>query len=84
MDYTAAHALACCGVAVARHRWKERFWIVKDGKSLMGSYIGETGLARMRAGEPSADDRAAADWQRFIRVLPEDWTGCDAADGRSA
>ena len=82
MDFVAALALARCGVAVTRRGWQGRFWIVRAEKSLMGTYIGETGLTRMRAEEPSAEDRHAKDWQRFVRVLPDDWTGCDAPDGK--
>ncbi len=82
MDFCAALALAQCGVAVTRSGWKGQFWIVRSGKSLMGRYIGETGFTRMRAGEPDEEDRRASDWQPFIRSLPDDWEGCDAADGR--
>ena len=83
MDFAAALALVHCGVAVTRHGWKGRFWIIRDGKSLMGTYIGETNLARMRVAEPSLEDRRATDWQCFTRMLPDDWTGCDAGDGRA-
>ena len=82
MDFDAAEALARYGVAVTRDKWRGRFWIIRSGKSLTGAYIGETGLARVQAGEPSPDDRRATDWRRFVRVAPDDWEGCDAGDGK--
>lgn len=77
MRFTEAEALARQGELVGRDAYGEEFMVIRDGKTLRGHFIGESGFAEMRAYAPTDADRRAEDWRLFVRILPDAWEGCD-------
>ncbi len=68
------------GDLLTRPALQPRFLVRRGGRLLAGAYIGESGLAEMHAHTLSQEERAAQDWIPYTRVLPDEWTGCDAPD----
>lgn len=81
MRFDEAMMLAAAGELVTRPGYGEHFVGIRDGRPLYGGFIGETGLAEMRAHAFTDEERRAGDWKRFARTLPDVWEGCDAPDG---
>ena len=81
MNIHEAHSLLEQGGLLTRPALRPRFLALRGGKLLLGSYVGETSLTEMRTHSLSAEEEAAQDWTPYIRVLPEEWAGCDAPDG---
>ena len=48
---------------------------------MYGHFIGETGFTDVRAYVFTDEDKNATDWERFTRVLPDAWEGCDVPNG---
>lgn len=81
MNLADALLLAEQGQLVARPAFAGEFLTRRGGKTLRGHFIGETGLAEMRAYSLSEEDRRAEDWRIFRRLTPDAWEGCDAPTG---
>ena len=77
MRFEEALALAERGELLSRPGYEGRFVAVRDGRTLYGGFIGETGFTDMRAYTFTEEDIRATDWERFTRTLPDAWEGCD-------
>ena len=78
MTFEEALELARLGVRVCRPGWSGDFMLVREGRPVMGRFIGEASLAAVRFWVPPEVDAMACDWMRFSRDLPDEWEGCDA------
>lgn len=77
MNLTEACELARRGTKMTRPAWHDAFFLYSDGKLLRGSYLGESSFTDMHAYAFTDEDRQSADWEPYVRTLPDDWEGCE-------
>ena len=81
MRFEEALSLAGKGELITRPGYGVSFAAIREGRAVYGHFIGETGFADVRAYVFTDEDKSAADWERFARVLPDAWEGCDVPNG---
>ncbi len=82
MRFEEAYELAEQGELITRPGYGDMFVARRGGRIVKGRFVGETGFADVRACTLTDEDRQAADWERFVRVLPDAWEGCDMPNAR--
>ena len=83
MRFEEALLLAGKGQLITRPGYGVSFAAIREGQAVYGHFIGETGFTDVRAYVFTDEDKSATDWERFTRVLPDAWEGCDVPNGKN-